>query len=238
MNKGLKFLLDKYATEAKAEIINEKSAVVDGVETPLLPWRWERRIIELKNLASGNAASGALSGISVMRTAHIARKGASLTELAKREIDICEYVLSSPVADIFAIGDEENVLNIVAKLSSGVVCTIELSATLAPDAKPIDKHEVIAQKGVACDRVVDTQIPQSSIYMYTDDKNPKQFQDVDAELYGLSIDQVAIVRQTFDMAQKGYDLKNENAHLDELIIALKDSLAQEKKIVTEGGAQK
>jgi len=48
----------------------------------------------------------------------------------------------------------------------------------------IDRHELIAGRGVACDRVVDTQVPQDSIYALTGD-GERRYTDTDAELFGL-----------------------------------------------------
>ena len=227
MKKGLEFLLDKYAVDKKVEILNRKEAMIDGVKCTLLPWRQERRIMELSNLSQNKAASGGIQGVSVMRVAHITNKKNDLMEVLERELDICEYVIGTKAKEIFAVGDTKNVLNIIMTLENDVVCTIELSATLAKGQKDIDKHEIIAEKGVACDRLVDSQMPNSSIYAFMGN-DALEYQDVDAELYGLSIDDVAIVRQCFDMAQKGYNLNDQYAHLQVLknavITSLKDAV--------------
>lgn len=227
MKKGLEFLLDKYAVDKKVEILNRKEAIVDGVKCTLLPWRQERRIMELANLSQNKAASGGIQGVSVMRTSHITNNKNDLLAILERELDICEYVVGSCAKEIFAVGDTKNVLNIIMKLENGVVCTLELSATLAKGQKDIDKHEIIAQKGVACDRLVDSQMPNSSIYAFMGN-DAIEYQDVDAELYGLELDDVAIVRQCFDMAQNGYNLNDQCAHLETLkqavITSLKDAV--------------
>jgi len=84
----------------------------------------------------------------------------------------------------------------VAKLENGVVCTIEVAATLPATASPIDKHEIIARRGVACDRAVDTQVPQHSVYVFSE-KGEEAYTDTDYELYGLSEEDTAVVRQAF-----------------------------------------
>ena len=231
LNNGLKFLLEKYEVNKDVEIINEAQVKINGVNMPLLPWRWERRLIELKNLAQGTAASGALENISVLRVAHITKKNSDLEKILKREIDICEFIIGSKAAEIFAIGDLERTINVIMKLENGVVCTVEVSATLACDAKDIDKHEIIAEKGVACDRVVDTQVPQSSIYLFTDNKLPQEYVDVDAELYGLNVDEAAIVRQSFDLAANDYTLDTDAKHLDKLMETVKGSLQNVENII-------
>ena len=227
MKKGLEFLLDKYDVNKNVEIVSRTEAIIDGVKCTLLPWRQERRIVELANLSQNKAASGGIQGVSVMRTAHITTRENNLMDIVLKELDICEYVIGKKAKEIFAVGDTENVMNIIMKLENDVICTLELSATLAKGNKDIDKHEIIAEKGVACDRLVDSQTPNSSIYAFLDDENI-EYQDVDAELYGLSIDDISIVRQCFDMAQKGYNLNDQVKHLEDLkqavITSLKDAV--------------
>ena len=50
LNEKLKFLLDKYSVETKAELKTREIAVIDGDNTPILSHRLERRFIELKNI--------------------------------------------------------------------------------------------------------------------------------------------------------------------------------------------
>ena len=105
MKKGLEFLLDKYAVDKKVEILNRREAVVDGVKCTLLPWRQERRIMELANLAQNKAASGGIQGVSVMRVSHITNNKNDLLDVLERELDICEYVIGCKAKEIFAVGD-------------------------------------------------------------------------------------------------------------------------------------
>ncbi|MDD6735287.1 MAG: hypothetical protein PUE13_03125, partial [Clostridiales bacterium] len=97
-----------------------------------------------------------------------------------------------------------NVLNAIANAEGGIVCTIEISATLNGDEPAKDKHEIISQRGIACDIVVDAQLKQDSIYVFGSEN--RKYTDVDFELYGLSTGEAAIVRAAFEIAQKkNYD---------------------------------
>ena len=87
------------------------------------------------------------------------------------------------------------------KGADGVVCTIEIAATLPEGEKPKDKHEIITRRGIACDVVVDAQLRQESIYVFGE-KN-EAFTDVDFECYGLTADEVATVRAAFALARDG-----------------------------------
>ena len=161
LNKGLAFLLNKYSVEKEAFLKSRDIAVIDGVEVPLLAERAERRFIELKNIVTG----GTLVNVSVMRVARIIEKGSDIYKALYRELDICQFVLERKIATIMVM-QNDNVLNAIAKTEDDIVCTIEISATLKKGEKPIDKHEIISERGIACDTVVDAQLKQDSIYVF------------------------------------------------------------------------
>lgn len=211
LQEKLNYLLDKYSVETKAILKDGKVAVIDGVDTPILSHRLERRFTELKNIVQG----GTLVGISVMRVARIVEKGTDIYEALYRELDLCQFVLGRKIVAVTAM-QNDNTLNVIATAEGGVVCTIEISATLEKGEIPKDKHEIISQRGIACDIVVDAQLKQDSIYVFG--KENKKFTDVDFELYGLSIEDIAVVRSAFTIAQK--NTKDEMIAIDSNIKAL------------------
>lgn len=196
LQEKLEFLLDKYSVEKKAVLKDRKTVVIDGREIPLLAHRSERRFLELKNIVNG----GTLVGISVMRVARIVENGFDIYEALYRELDICQYVLQRKIETIMVM-ENGNVLNAIAKAEDDIVCTIEISATLKAGETPKDKHEIISQRGIACDVVVDAQLKQDSLYFFGE-KN-EMYTDVDFELFGLDIDEIAVVRAAFAIAQSG-----------------------------------
>ena len=196
LQEKLEFLLDKYSVEKKAVLKDRKTVVIDGREIPLLAHRSERRFLELKNIVNG----GTLVGISVMRVARIVEKGSDIYEELARELDICQYVLQRKIKTIMVM-ENENVLNAIAKAEDDIVCTIEISATLKKGEAAKDKHEIISQRGIACDIVVDAQLKQDSLYFFGDEN--EKYTDMDFELFGLDIDEIAVVRAAFSIAQNG-----------------------------------
>ncbi len=228
MQTKLEMLLEKYSV-GKTAVLDGEGVVVDGKALPLLPWRNERRFVELRKLV----ADGELTGISTMRILRIVHRGEDLEKQMAREIDLAQFILGSKVHEIFAIGDLEHAVNMIAKTVDGYVCSFELSATLSEQADVIDKHEIIAIGGVACDRAADTQVPQNSIYVYGEGDAMK-YTDVDAELFGLNIDQCAVVRAAFETAKSEVDLSADVAQVKAVVAAAKESLATLKNIVVEG----
>ena len=167
---------------------DKKTAMTVNGEIPLLPHRIQRRFAEMKNLMN----DGSVKEVSTYRAAYAGKRADDLFEIAKNEFDLCEYLLSDRITEICAFGSGINV-NAIAKTAEGLICTFELSTVLDKDEEPIDKHEIIARKGVVCDIVVDTQVHQSSIYIFG--KNRNTYTDTDFELYGLSNPDIHVVRQ-------------------------------------------
>lgn len=225
LREKLDLLLDKYSVEKKVILKDCKTVVMDGVEIPILPHRSERRFIELKNIVQ----SRTLEGVSVMRIARIVEKGSDIFAELYREFDICQYILGRKIVGVTAM-QNDNTLNVIATVEDGIVCTVEISATLAKGEIPKDKHEIISRRGIACDVVVDAQLKQDSIYVFGNEN--KKFTDVDFELYGLSIEDIAVVRAAFSVAQN--EMKDEMLSIDK---ELKTLIEKAKYSVKTGERQ-
>lgn len=227
LQEKLDFLLEKYSVDVKAVLKNDKTVVIDGKEIPILSHRSERRFLELKNIAN----NGTLVGISVMRVARIVEKDKDIYEELYREFDLCQYILQRKIKSVMVM-ENGNVLNSIATTEDGVVCTIEISATLEKGEIAKDKHEIISQRGIACDVVVDAQLKQDSVYVFSSEN--KQFTDVDFELYGLSIEQIAVVRAAFYVSQNNnYDkMAKIDANLLKLVdMAKKSAKSGEREVM-------
>lgn len=226
LQEKLDFLLDKYSVEEKITLDDKNTATLNGEKVPLFSHRNERRFIELRNIVNG----GTLKNVSVMRVARIVKRGTDLDEVLLREFDICRFVLKDEFKQVTAMKNG-NVMNIIATTRKGIVCTIEISATLKEGVRPIDKHEIISERGIACDVVVDAQLKQDSIYLYGEEE--KKFTDVDFELYGLEIDDIAVVRAAFALAQDK-DVEERKASLnivEKLVKAAEESSEKCERVV-------
>lgn len=230
MQKGLDLLLKKYSVATDATLSADgKTVAVSGKDIPVLPFESERRFIELRNLVT----LGRLGNMCTYRIAHTSKCGTDLFELLKREIGILEFTVNSKVTEIFAIKGG-NALNVITETENGCVCTIELAATLSEDQKDVDKHEIITDSGVGCDRVVDTQMPEESIYLLG--KNKKTFTDTDAELFGYSVIEINTIRNAFLIA-KCPEVQKTNVekweHIEKVVKAARTSLETLENIKVE-----
>ncbi|MEA4862991.1 MAG: hypothetical protein AB7F40_02880 [Victivallaceae bacterium] len=206
MNLKLAFLAGKYAVAERGEITPGKHGAqlkyADGRSAVLLPWRVERRFAELRKMTE----DGTLEDVSTLRLA-AADGSKTLGELMFRELDICAFLGKSEISGVFMVAGGGSTANLLVKLADGKRAAIELSCILPGGAEPMDRHELIARRGVACDRVVDTQVPQSSIYMFTSDGEAR-YTDTDSELFGLSAEEINTVRAAFELL-KNPDLADE-----------------------------
>lgn len=197
MNTALQCLREKYAVSAEGTLVVDAGQAaevrleMDGGAVPLLPWRVERRFVELKKIVD----SRTLEEVSTLRFA-VMRSGARLEHLLYREFDLCEWLAGSTIRKAFAVVAGGKVANVIVTFANGMSASVECSAALPEGAAEIDRHEIIARRGVACDRVVDTQVPQASIYAFTAD-GTKTYTDTDAELFGFSDAEIWAVRAAF-----------------------------------------
>ena len=199
MNEALQRLRDKYAVKADGEIVAAKEGSIgnaaelkfaDGTICKLLPWRKERRFIELKNLIDNKI----LEGVSTLRFMNL-KAESCIRPLLYRELDLAAFLGEAEVASLFATVNGKTA-NLIVRLADGKSVSIECSAALPANAEPIDKHEIIARRGVACDRTVDTQVPQASIYEFTAD-GEKRYTDTDTELFGFELDEILTIRAAY-----------------------------------------
>ncbi len=195
MNEALQMLREKYAVAADGEITAcGELKCACGMTVKLLPWRPERRFVELKKLIDGKT----LEGVSTLRFAAMSSEK-SLTQLLYREFDLCAYLGGAPVVSVFAVTSGETA-NAIVKLANDVSCSVECSAALPAGSEEMDRHEIIARRGVACDRSIDTQVPLSSIYQFTAD-GEKRYTDTDTELFGFSTDEIILIRAALEVLQ-------------------------------------
>ncbi len=213
LQEKLNFLLDKYAVKNAAVLsCDNQSVEVNGKKYALLPWRNERRFIELKKVVENT-----IGNISHFKTMSLNPKNVCLQYIIKRELDTAEFISGLKVTEIFE-AKNGNTCSVMCMTDKKAVFTLELDATLEEGLEVIDKHEIISDRGTACDRNVDSQTPIYSLYVYG--KKKEEYTDVDFELYGLSIYEISVVRQAFDIAKDEAigDANNEaNARLEMLL---------------------
>ena len=200
---------------------------------PLLPWRAERRFAELKRLIEERT----VTPLVMCRLARFAgRDDTPMDAVLYRMFDLCQWIAGEPIVSLFASFAGDACGNVLAKLAGGVLCSVEVAATLPAGSPPVDRHELIARRGVASDLVVDTQVPQSSVYLVTEDRQ-QQFTDTDAELFGLPPDDISRLRAAFQVLadpQQADRWRRQHVRLRGLVEAAFTSDRLRQRLAVEG----
>ena len=193
MNKGLDFLRGKYGAKSGEITVKDGHCYVGS--TPLLPGRMERKIVELKKMTE----NGRLEGVSTLRFASFAPKGADLKAILARELDIAAYLGKAKVVRVMAVANGP-AINALVKLANDLNCSVEIGAGLPRGEAAYDRHELICARGVGSDQTIDTHTPHASIRV-SGAKGMEEYTDVDTELFGLSYEEVWNVRAAFALLQ-------------------------------------
>ncbi len=226
LQEYLNTLLKKYDVPAGAELRDRAAVVIGGKEYPLLPHRFERRFAEMRKMLH----DGTVRGVSAVRCGHVAPADRPLSALICRELDLCRFLTGHEIRTVTAFVRDERAATLLAVMDDGVVCSVEAANTLPTGASVIDKHEVISARGLVCDRVVDTQIPQESVYLYAE--TTEAYTDVDFELFGLSAGDAAVVRAAFALAKDAElreDARRDGAALARIMDAVARSVESGRK---------
>ena len=203
MNKALAFLRAKYgAAEGEIAIRDGQPCVGSAI---LLPQRVERRFVELKKMTE----NGTLEGVSTLRFASFAPRGADMRAMLARELDLAAFLGASDIVKVFAVASG-GAINVLAKLANDINVSVEIGTGLPKGAEPYDRHEIIAKRGVASDQTVDTHTKHCSIRCWNAD-GMADYTDVDTELFGLATDEIWAVRAAFALLQGRASAKIWNA---------------------------
>jgi hypothetical protein len=255
LNHALAGLLEKYAVEPPGPWrIADGRVLPDGDDlltlapgeslsdpdppeptVPLLSWRYQRRFIELKCLVAAKTVTPLL----MCRFACLTdREEMPLDAILYREFDLVEWLSGTPIVSICASMTQGSAANVIVRLADGVIASVEAGATLPAGTPMQDRHEMIARRGVASDRVVDTQVGQSSVHAWTA-AGHEQHTDVDAELFGLDAEQVSLVRSAYEVLcepTRIARLRQHHRRQRRLVELAYESDRRRERLTVEGGA--
>jgi len=188
----------------------------ENVFIPLFPWRCERRFIELRRIVE----SKTLEDVVLCRFSCVGDgRTLNLRQIVYREFDLLEWITGVPIVSVFGCSNGERFSNILARLENGTIASVEAGVSLPESAEMLDRHELVARRGVASDRVVDTHVPQQSVYLF-DKEGLRTWTDTDAELFGLPTDEIAAVRAAFELAKEPASIEtniSQHKHLLDLL---------------------
>lgn len=242
---GLARLLEKYGVNTTLQkynlgLVSEASAysllpgwqLLGGIASetliPLMPWRFRRSLVELRNLVQNEIVQRPC----LLRFCFFTDETWTLEAQLYRELDIVEFVTGSKAQAVHTVLNRNRSGNVIVTLANGALCSMEVSNRLPLQASFIERHEIICERGVASDMVVDTQAPQSSVYLYTG-KGRSEYTDYDAELYGLDADEIDLTRAAYAAISEPQSIRERLAQhdrLEALVRCVLKSGAENRKI--------
>jgi hypothetical protein len=199
-------------------------------QIPLLPWRVKRKFVELKKIVEDTV----IEDVCLFRFCCLGNKDEwSLFSLLYREMDLLEFIGNGKINSVQAVFSDDQVGNVILRLNNNALCSIEVGIQMPAGSLLVERHEIIARRGVTSDLVVDTQIPQSSVYSYT--KNGEiRYTDVDMELFGFDELQIDHIRSAFQVI-KNPELSDQwleqHNHLVKLVQMVFDSDINDERII-------
>lgn len=170
-----------------------KHALLEENQVPLLTWRLKRKFLELRKIIEDST----IENVCMLRFCSMGSMDDwDINSLLYRELDLCEFIGGGRIASLQAVINEGRAGNVILRLDNDILCSVEISLRMPSGSELVDRHEIVARRGIASDLVVDTMIPQHSIYSCTD-KGEYRYRDVDMELFGFDEEQIDHVRSAF-----------------------------------------
>lgn len=213
--KGLNILLSTVGYQKSEYRLYDTSdgytSMIDTQRVKGIPILWWRKIPQLVGMKS-IIDNGLVKDVSALRILKLGHKTDCLKEIIYQEFDICMWFTGSYIDYVYAISAGENAFNIIAKMKNNIVCTFELATILDEYEEIVNHHEVITAYGIVSDKVVDTQINQSAVYLYNSELNCKTYNDIDNTLYGFERDDILKARFALDVLKDSSDIENLPEH--------------------------
>jgi hypothetical protein len=191
---------------------NFVNSFLEKNQIPLFTWRSKRKFIELKKIVEDST----IEDVVMFRFCSMGSKNAwDLSSLLYRELDLCEFIGNGKIVSVQASISGNHAGSAILRLSNNILCSVELSICMPINSEIVDRHEIIARRGVASDLAVDTMVPQNSIYSYTEN-GEHRYRDVDMELFGyneLEIDHIRSAFQVFKQPELMQQWKSQHERL-------------------------
>lgn len=189
---------------------------------PLTPWRYNRRLFEVRNLA---VKTKSLRDICSYKSQRIETSDVNIYSVLYEELDTCEWILADKIISVFADINANKYITLILKTKCGILCNINISATLPLNATPITRHEIVGKEGMISDRAINELIPAESLYLFSEEIE-ESFTDNDLYMLGLTPNEVMVADNIIQLLTNKPDvslLEMENARNEYLVSCVKKS---------------
>lgn len=211
----------------------ENGIKIDNTVYPLLPWRYNRQLTEIRNLAIKNKT---LRDICSYKSQRFETCDANIYTLLFEELDVCEWLLDDKIISVFADINSEKYITIVLKTQRGILCNIIISTTLPSGTKPVTKHEIVGKEGMLSERPINIQIPEDAIYLFSQEKC-EAYTDMDLYMLGLNPKEVMAVDNIIDLVRNKPSITTleNNIKRNKYLVSCVKKSAKKGNIVVVGG---
>lgn len=218
--------------EAPVWSFEEDAVRIGDDRVPLMFWRFDRRLTEMRGLVGQSVCQ-----LCAYKSVRVDHAGEDFDAILLREIDVCQWLLGQDIVSVYAISSGDKALLALAETASGIVCAIDLAATLSPESKVITRHEITGVEGLITDRAINEQIPIDALYLFQKDrKHPETFTDMDYSMLGLNPEEIQVVDFVIDLladpTQYG-ELQSRYERLKKLVGVVRKSIETGEKVFVE-----
>lgn len=199
----------------------------------LTPWRYNRQLIEIRNLA---IKTKALRDICSYKSQRFETANKNIFSLLSEELDTCEWILDDKIVSVFADINRDKYMSLILKTESGILCNIVISTTLPKGTNPISKHEIVGKEGMISERPVSIQIPEQGTYLFSEEK-VATYTDNDLYMFGLTPREVMITDNIIDLVSNkpNTDLYKESTERNKYLITCVKQSSEISNVVIVGG---
>ena len=170
-------------------------SATDG-KLPLFPWRQVMRLMNMRKCV----ADRSIYDISVMKSECVEQKCFSVLSLAMRECEICEWLLGDSIVSVFAQTDKERVMHMIARMKSGILCSVDITNGLNEGTRETNRHEIISSVGELCDLPVGMQYASEDTYVFNSDRAvPSSYTEVIIEDVLYTREEAQIIRDALTL---------------------------------------
>lgn len=174
----------------KWHLSDDMEFTVAGNVFPLLPWRFDRRLLTIRKLA---IEDNVLRKICSYKSRIVGKCSDNLRKILYQELDVCEWLLNDKIVSVYAQKNGEKILSLILKTKKDILCSIEIALTLSENTPPVTKHEISGKEGLISDRSINEQIPVEAIYVFEQTtKKPEVYTDMDVTMLGLNPEEIMI----------------------------------------------
>lgn len=213
----------------------ENGIRLDGKEYELTPWRFHLRLAEIRKLALDQQVLRKNCSYKSQIVTHCSE---NISDVLYAEVDVCQWLLDDKIKYVYGFSHGDKTISVMAKTQSGILCQLEIAATLNDQTTPITRHEIVGKEDMICDRSINEQVPVEAVYAFRDDeKYPEAMTDTNLFTLGLAVEENQVFDNVIDLLihRKNAVSEQEKTQNHNVICAIRESIRSGKRVYVKEG---